>query len=378
VFTQLFQRSIAAIAVAGCLIIQSSAAVADNSVLNFLYPQLTNAMRAHDVVFARVLEEIDVTNSSPTSNIGKGLLKDSLFELSLATASHYHSSGGHLAMLGPYRVFESRATPSLISTIRKQHDAQNPELTLRDLSSLTPRAVATLERGRAFVEEVIAIHVDDGFTDKKAAVNEAIKVYLSDDETSVSPRPKSEDLLSEHEHAYAYSAGFPQFSGLNWASQWLKLATLEIIITSPDRESEARDLENALRLYEDKTTRLHGSLVSLPSDIPAIPSIAPNFYTVHPEASSIIDNLEALKVVIADILSHPDEFDRQAAMDKMVASYTDKNSDIVKPIDYMLFVLRGGIYNAGGPARGGMEQPDRNYSREVQENPHVSKYPMAK
>ena len=29
-------------------------------------------------------------------------------------------------------------------------------------------------------------------------------------------------------------------------------------------------------------------------------------------------------------------------------------------------------------ARGGMDQPDRNYSREVQENPHVSKYPMAK
>lgn len=377
-FTKFIQRSLTAAAVAGCLIMQSSSAFADSSVLNFLYPELTNAMRAHDVIFARVLEEIEVTNSSPTSNIGKGLLKDSLIELAESTASHYHSSGGHLAMLGPYRVFESRATPSLISTIRKQHAVDRPELTLRDLSSLSPKAVATLERGRAFVEEVIAIHVDDGFPDKKAAVAEAIKVYLSDDETSVSPKPKSEDLLSEHPHAYAYSNGFPQFSGLNWASQWLKLATLEIIITSPDRESEARDLENALQLYDDKTTRLHGSLVSLPTDIPAIPSIAPNFYTVHPEASSIIDNLEALKVVIADILSHPDEFDRKAAMDEMVAKYTDKKSDIIKPSEYMLFVLRGGIYNAGGPARGGMDQPDRNYSRDVQENPHVSKYPMAK
>ncbi len=372
------RRSIVASLLVGGLSIQAPASMADSSVLNYLYPELTNAMRAHDVVFARVLEEIDVTNSSPGSAIGKDLLKESLEELSQATASHYHSSGGHLAMLGPYRVFESRATPSLIATIRRQHDQDSPELTLRDLSSLTPRAVATLERGRAFVEEVIAIHVDDGFKDKKGAVAEAVKVYLSDDETSVSPRPKSEDLLSEHLHAYAYGAGFPQLSGLNWASQWLKLAALEIIITSPDRESEARDLENALRLYEDKTKRLHGSLVSLPSDIPAIPSIAPNFYTVHPEASSIIDNLEALKVVIADILAHPDDFDRQAAMDKMVASYTDKNSDIIKPTEYMLFVLRGGIYNAGGPARGGMDQPDRNYSREVQENPHVSKYPMAK
>jgi hypothetical protein len=378
VITTLFQRSMTAAAVASCFVLQSTSAVADSSVLNFLYPELTNAMRAHDVVFARVLEEIDVTNSSPTSAIGKQLLKDSLVELSEASASHYHSSGGHLAMLGPFRVFESRATPSLISTIRKQHDPEQPELTLADLSSLTPRAVATLDRGREFIEEVIAIHVDDGYPDKKAAVADAIKVYLSDDETSVSPRPKSADLLSEHPYAYAYSAGFPQFSGLNWASQWLKLATLEIIITSPDRESETRDLENALSLYEDKTTRLHGSLVSLPSDIPAIPSIAPNFYTVHPEASSIIDNLEALKVVIADILSHPDEFDRKAAIDTMVGKYTDKNSDIIKPTDYMLFVLRGGIYNAGGPARGGMDQPDRNYSREVQENPHVSKYPMAK
>jgi hypothetical protein len=46
-------------------------------------------------------------------------------------------------------------------------------------------------------------------------------------------------------------------------------------------------------------------------------------------------------------------------------------------MDYMIFVLRGGIYGAGGPARGGMDQNDRNYSRDVQENPHISKNPMS-
>lgn len=370
------KRVVAIAATSTVLLLNTSQSLADSSVLNFLYPEFTNAMRAHDVLHARIFEEVEATNSSPTSAIGKGLLIDSLVELSQATASHYHSAGDHLAMLGPYRVFESRATPGLISTIRKEHEAGNPELSFGDLENLPAVAVDTLERGGDFIEEVISIYVDDGFPDKVAAVDAAVERYLSESSLSVAAEPKSEDLLSDHPYAYAFRVGFPQLSGLTWASQWLKLASLEIIITSEDREVEARDIANALQLYEDKTTRLHGSLVSLPSDIPAMPSIAPNFYTVHPKASAIIDNLEALKVVVADVLAHPTDFDRAPVIENMVARFTDKQEEIVPHRDYMIFVLRGGIFNAGGPARGGMEQPDRNYSRDVQENPHVSIYPM--
>jgi hypothetical protein len=213
--------------------------------------------------------------------------------------------------------------------------------------------------------------------DKKLAIDRAVAEYLSDDIHSVASEPKAEDLLSEHGAAYAYRVGFPQFSGLTWASQWLKIAVLEIAATSPDRESLYQDIAFALGAYEEKVTRLHGSLVSLPSDIPGIPVVAPNFFTLHPEASVIIDNLEALKVVIGDILAHPEQMDRQGAIESMVAQYTNKTDHLISQMDYMIFVLRGGIYGAGGPARGGMDQNDRNYSRDVQENPHISKNPMS-
>jgi hypothetical protein len=89
-----------------------------------------------------------------------------------------------------------------------------------------------------------------------------------------------------------------------------------------------------------------------------------------------VDNIEALKVVIGDVLAYPELMGRSEAIETMVAEYTNKDEYLFSHRDYLISVLRGGIYNAGGPARGGMERPDRNYSRDRQENPHISKFPM--
>ena len=117
-------------------------------------------------------------------------------------------------------------------------------------------------------------------------------------------------------------------------------------------------------------------MVSLPSDIPTTPVIAPNFFHRHPDAAYILDNLELLKVVIGDILAFPEVEDRWGAIEQTVANYTDKTSDLSDELDYLIYVLRGGIFNAGGPARGGLTTPDRNWSREQSGNPHVSTAPM--
>ncbi|MFK7864127.1 MAG: hypothetical protein AB8B95_07890 [Pseudohongiellaceae bacterium] len=363
--------------VAALVFINPQIVNAQKPALESVYPDLNALMAAHEILHARIFEEIDATNDSPTSTIGKRLLVEAIVELAEAAGSHYHSSNSHLAMLGPHRVFESRATPGLVTLIRRERDVEAAATAFADVELLPDVAVKTLERGRSFIFEVMEIYLNDNVSDKETAINEAVAVYLSDDTHSVASQPKSEELLSEHPAAYAYRVGFPQFSGLTWASQWLKIAVLEIAATSPDRESLYQDIAYALGTYEEKITRLHGSLVSLPSDIPGIPVVAPNFYTFHPEASAIIDNIEALKVVIGDILAHPEEEDRASAIEAMVAQYTSKTDHLIDNMDYMIFVLRGGIYGAGGPARGGMTQPDRNYSRDVQENPHVSKYPMA-
>ena len=357
-------------------LLRPSVVMADSPVLNQLFPELVNLLYAHDVLHARVFEEIEATNQSPSAAIGKRLLTEQLEELAEATASHYHSAGDHLAMLGPHRVFESRAVPGIIVTINRQQTAEEAAQALVESGALPDVAVQTLKRGREFVEELLEIYLDDSFDDKKVAVDAAVARYLSDDEHSVADNPKSDELLADHPYAYSYRVGFPQLSGLTWASQWLKIATLEVVATAANQEAKIRDVENVLQYYKEKTARLHGSLVSLPSDIPTIPVIAPNFFTFHPEASAIVDNIEALKVVIGDALAYPELIGRSEAIENMVAEYTNKDKYLFSHRDYLISVLRGGIYNAGGPARGGMERPDRNYSRDRQENPHISKFPM--
>lgn len=336
------------------------------------YPELQQLMLAHDVVQARAYEEITLTNSSSMAAIGQRVLMETLQELEEAEASHYHSAGDHSSMLGPHRVFESRAIPGLLGVIREDHDAEKVRTALADIGNLPPVAVETLQRGRQFVEQLIEIYLNPVYEDKKVAVSLAVQAYLDDQSHSVADRPKSDELLSEHPYAYAYKAGFPQLSGLTWASQWLKIALLEVLVRTQESDSRDAGIEALLNLYGEKITRLHGSLVSLPSDIPTNPVIAPNFYTLHPDAAYILDNLELLKVVIGDLLAHPEVDDRLGAIEQAVADYTDKNSNLTDEHDYLLYVLRGGIYDAGGPAVGGLSQPDRNWSREQSENPHIS------
>lgn len=336
------------------------------------YPELQQLLLAHDIVQAWTYEEISITNASSTAAIGQGVLLDTLAELEESKTSHYHSAGDHSAMLGPHRVFESRAIPGLLRLIGEDHSADRVRSTLADVGNLPPLAVETLERGRQFIELLIEIYINPTFEDKKAAVALAVESYLEDDLHSIAPRPKSDELLSEHPWAYAYKAGFPQFSGLTWASQWLKIGMLELVVSEPDSTARDQSVAYLLELYDEKIRRLHGSLVSLPSDIPTSPVIAPTFFERHPDAAYIIDNLELLKVVIGDILAHPEVEDRWQEIELAVKNYTDKSNNLSDEKDYLYYVLRGGIYNVGGPARGGLDRPDRNWTRERSENPHIS------
>ena len=349
-----------------------SAMAEENTALAKEYPELQQLLLAHDIVQARVYEEISLANASDIAAIGQRVLLDALAELKESKNSHYHSAGDHSAMLGPHRVFESRAIPGLLGVVRGNYNADEVSTALADVGNLPPIAVETLQKGRQFIELLIEIYINPAFEDKKAAVALAVESYLQNDLHAIAPKPKSDELLSDHPWAYAFNAGFPQLSGLTWASQWLKIGTLELLVTEPDVESRNRAIAHILELYNEKINRQHGSLVSLPTDIPTSPVIAPAFFELHPDAAYIIDNLELLKVVIGDILAYPEVEDRWREIELAVQNYTDKTSNFSDETDYLYYTLRGGIYNAGGPARGGLNRPDRNWSREQSENPHIS------
>lgn len=353
-----------------------SYAQSGNELLDAKFPDLSRYLNASQVLQAAVFDEIVASNNSADSMIGKGLLREALIEFSQAKVSHYHSSSDHLAMLGPFRVFESRATPGLQAMIRRDYSAQEAEEVLEANGSIPPLAVAVLKRGRDFATKMIEIFLDDNLMDKHNAVDAALTDYLSDDALSVPAQPKSSELLSEHEYAYSFRVGFPQLSGLTWASQWLQVATLEVAMLSKNQNELESGIENAIALYEEKIAPAHGGLMSLPTDIPTMPVIAPNLYGFHPGAAYVLDNIAALKVVIGDILVHPDVPDRGRAIEEMVAKYTDKTAYLEGETDYLFFVLRGGIFNQGGPAFGGMAESERNRSRAATGEQHISNYPM--
>ena len=361
----------------GAIACIATAAAEESTILAKKYPELQQLLLAHDVLQARVYEEIVLTIETPSAAIGQRMLLDKLNELEETKSSHYHSAGNHLSLLGPHRVFESRVTPGLLSVIYEEHDADQVRPLLAQIGNLPPVALKTLQRGREFVEELIEIHLNPEFQDKKSAVANAVQAYLSDDIHSVASRPKSDSLLSDHPYAYAYPVAFPQFSGLTWASQWLKIAMLEIVISATSAEQLDEDVKRLIALYNEKLIRQHSGFVSLPSDIPTSPVIAPTFFERYPDAAYILDNLESLKVVIGDMMAYPGIEHRSEGIADVVAAYTDKQENLNNDDEkYLLFVLRGGIYNAGGPARGGLTWPDRNWSREQSENPHVSISPF--
>jgi hypothetical protein len=375
-FRKALQKILPVVVCAGLVMPASLQAQSSDSLLRSRFPELANYLNVSEVLQAAVFDEVALTNQSPEAEIGKGLLLDAIVELAEAKYSHYHTSANHLAMLGPHRLFESRATPGLQAMVRSELSEQEVQRLMEANGSIPPKAIAVLTRGREFADTLMEIYLDNSIYDKHTAVDEALAEYLSDDEMSVAAAPKSADLLSEHPYAYAFRVGFPQLSGMTWASQWMQLAMLEITLTAASDADLEAGMQGVADIYIDKIARAHGSMISLPTDIPTMPAIAPNLYSFHPGAAYVLDNISALKVVIGDVLAYPNVTDRGAAIEEMLAQFTDKDEYLDNEMNYLTFVLRGGIFNQGGPALGGMEQSERNRSRVATEQGHVSNYPM--
>jgi len=368
-----FKKLLVGIAFAGLAVPALGQAAAEESLVENRFPRLAGYLNSAEALQAAVFDEIVVSSDSPDATIGKMLLRDEIAKLAEDPFSHYHTEGSHLAMLGPFRVFESRATAGIQSMIRREYTSVEVESVLEENGSIPPHAAAVLRRGQEFVRTLIDIYLDDGIVDKRPGVEAALADYLSNDELSVAALPKSTDLFSGHTYAYAFRVGFPQFSGFTWASQWLRLAVLEVAVISSDNSELESGINTVLSLYENKIAPAHGGmLASLPMDIPMMPVIAPNFYSRHPGAAHVVDNISMLKLVIGDVLAHPDVPDKEAAIDELLGRFVDKQNDLDTVLNYLTSVLRGGIFNQGGPALGGMETSERNRGHQG----HVGSFPM--
>jgi len=166
------------------------------------------------------------------------------------------------------------------------------------------------------------------------------------------------DFLLEHPHAGAFASGYPKLSGLLWATQWVQLATIEALLLQAQEVQYLGSVDTVRERFQGK---MQGS--QLPVELPMAPAIAPTLFAVSPDAAVILDNLNIFETVIADVLSYPNLENKNVTTNALAAQFTNRDTSFASTMDYLLFALRGGIYNQGGPAIGELSESERNRSR---------------
>jgi hypothetical protein len=238
---------------------------------------------------------------------------------------------------------------------------------------LGTRAAEVIRRTQAFHQEVLSIFAGVAALDRARALDEAVDRYLSRPEVSLPDVPKDMTILYDHTHTsfVTDAAGprrrqpYPNLSGFLWATHWFQLAAIEPLelATTPDERRQG------LTIVADRFVRkLSGGKPpdSFPTELPLAPCIAPGLVMIHLRAAAILDNLNMLHAVLADVLMHPKVENVRAAVDGAIAQFTDRTSRVVEVDDWIQMALRHSIFAQGGPALGTMTQSERNSNGHLQ------------
>lgn len=363
------------------LVLASSASLyaQDTAKIQQQYPEVADLFNAFDVTQAKAFEEIAAINADPATQQARNELLMSMNMRANMTMSEMMSAGmmthdGPMDMgmgNGPYHDLEVAARVQLLEVMRGKHSNETAETAFENSSAIGRHTAEVFKHGRNFEEALFAIYIDDDVEDKRAAVAVAIENYLGDEQHSVATVPKESDYLLEHDQANGLKTAFPLLSGFLWTQQWLQLAALEAVILQGLDSQFNGGVDVALERFWNKVGSSGGmTMFPAPSELPMAPAIAPDLYSQSPEAAIILDNLNLLETVVADILAFPNAENREELMDQAVTYFTDKESNNAQSMDYLLFALRGGIYNQGGPAVGELMQSERNRAREAMNMQH--------
>lgn len=243
----------------------------------------------------------------------------------------------------------------------------------RGFAALGPRAAAIFRRGHAFHREVLAIYAGVAPSARSAQLDEAVARYLSRADASLPDVPKDMTILYDHAFTAFTEDGFnprraltfPKLTGFVWAAHWFQLAAQEPFDVADDDEGRRAALRTVTERFERKLRP--GTLPdAFPTELPLAPSIAPGLVTAHERAAAIIDNLNLLHDVIADILVHPKATNPRPAIADAIALFSDRRARIVDVDEWIKMALRHGIFEQGGPALMVMTQTDRNGSGHTQ------------
>ncbi len=237
---------------------------------------------------------------------------------------------------------------------------------------LGARGAEVIRRTQAFHRQALAILATEEKPDRTRALDEAVDRYLSRPEASLPDVPKDMTILYDHPYTSiviglpgAPQKKTPKLKGFVWASHWFQLAAEEPLELSADSEARRRGVKVV-------TDRFHQKLSSgkppnaFPTELPLAPSIAPELVTTHLRTAAIIDNLNMMQAVLVDVLVHPKVGNVRAALDQVIAQFTDRRYRVVDVDDWIMMALRHSIFEQGGPAIGVMTVSDRTGSGHFQ------------
>ena len=354
----------------------SSQASSQSGSLRSEFPDLANLYNSFDVSQAEVYDAIAQISADPASQAGRMELK---MHLDMMAEMGHGGHGGHgggmsMDMDGYFGTLETEARIKLGETVRGNYPDNVASEAFSNSSALNDRAARVLTHGRSFEQSLWDIFADESTTiyQKQVAVDNSIQIYLNSAEDAVSLLPKSAELYLDHDYADAFKMGYPKLSGLLYANQWLKLASLEAIIISQVDPQFGGRVPLTLERYWNKVGSDTGmTMFPAPTEMPSVPAISPQLYSQAPQAAIILDNLNMLESALADVIAYPNLQNRDAMIDRVVAQYTSDDMYLTETMDYLLNALRGGIFEQGGPAIGDLSRSERNRTRDAMNMNHT-------
>ena len=175
------------------------------------HPELASLFDAAYISQARMFEGIAAIDASPAARDARNRFESSVrmrVNMSMAEMMAMMRMPTGMDMPGPFDSWESEVRSEMMALLRTRPSSAEI-LGAYEGSPLPERAVDVIRLGRLFEDRVYEILADAAIRDKGAALNDAVKMYLSSG-LSVPERPKPASLLFEHPHAGAFLNGYPQ------------------------------------------------------------------------------------------------------------------------------------------------------------------------
>jgi hypothetical protein len=240
----------------------------------------------------------------------------------------------------------------------------------RGADALGPRGAEVVRRAYAFHREVVGIYARRSPADRRSALDAAIRRYRSEANLALPDTPKDMSIL--YDHAYTSfvpptppeaeprrELAYPALTGFLWAARWYELAVLVPLEQFDAGAERDRGLATVAGRFQRKLSS--GTPPdSFPTELPLAPAIAPGLVLTHDRAASIVDNLNMMLDVLTDVLVHPAVTDRRAAVDEVIAQFTDRQYRCVQTDEWIVVALRHGIFAQGGHALATMTTWERN------------------